>query len=103
MAQKIVALIGVFVLGVAAFLALERLPRDPGNLGPPTHRDFWDRPVTSLGFVAIVLGVVLGLAQYWYAIVFAGFILLVAGVMLYLLGMLTEKTYTAPTGNESTS
>ncbi len=103
MAQKIVALIGVFVLGVAAFLALERLPRDPGNLGPPTHPDFWDRPVTSLGFVAIVLGVVLGLAQYWYAIVFAGFILLVAGVMLYLLGMLTEKTYTAPTGNESTS
>ncbi|HVH14368.1 MAG TPA: hypothetical protein VNA15_01445 [Candidatus Angelobacter sp.] len=33
----------------------------------------------------------MGLAQYWYPVVFAGFILMVAGAMLLLVGTLTEK------------
>jgi hypothetical protein len=103
LAQKIVALTGVFVLGITAFLASRQLPRSPGNLGQPTRRDFWERPITSLGFVATSIGVILGLAQYWYAVVFAGFILLAAGVMLYLVGILTEKSYGSSTGNDPSS
>jgi len=91
--QKIVALAGVFVLGEASLLVWRRLPKASSNSEPPIHRDFWERPVTSLGFVALILGVVLGLGQYWYVVVFAGFILIIAGVVLYLVGILTEKSF----------
>ena len=91
--QKIVALAGVFVLGEASLLVWRRLPKASSNSEPPIRRDFWERPVTSLGFVALILGVVLGLGQYWYVVVFAGFILIIAGVVLYLVGILTEKSF----------
>jgi len=95
LAQKIVALAGVFVLGEASLLAWQRIPESPGSLESPIRRDFWERPVTSLGFVAMILGVVLGLAQYWYVVIFAGFILLVSGALLYLVGVLTERGLSA--------
>jgi hypothetical protein len=99
LAQKIIALAGIFVLGGTPILAWRRLPSRK-NLAPPIYRDFWEWPVTSLGFVALILGVVLGLAQYWYPIVFAGFILLVAGAMLLLVGTLTEKSSSSPGKNQ---
>ena len=95
LAQKIVAIAGVFVLGEASLLAWQRIPESPGSLESPIRRDFWERPVTSLGFVAMILGVVLGLAQYWYVVIFAGFILLVSGALLYLVGVLTERGLSA--------
>jgi hypothetical protein len=39
---------------------------------------------------------VLGLAQYWPTVVFAGFILLLAGLMLYPVGRLIEKNIELP-------
>jgi hypothetical protein len=42
------------------------------------------------------MGVVLGLAQYWLIVVFAGFILLLPGIMLYPVGRLTENTIAIP-------
>jgi hypothetical protein len=92
LAQKIIALAGVFGLGGASLLAWRRLPTTPHNPQRKDRRDFWEQPVTSLGFVAVSLGVVLGLAQYWYPVVFAGFIMVVAGGMLLLVGTLTEKS-----------
>jgi hypothetical protein len=92
LAQKIIALGGVFGLGGASLLAWRRLPTTQGNPDQPNHRDFWEQPLTSLGFVAVSLGVVLGLAQYWYPVIFAGFILIVAGATLLLVGTLTEKS-----------
>lgn len=96
LAQKIIALAGVFVLGGAALQAWRRLPRTP--IGPESlaRSDFWERPATNLGFVALILGIVLGLGQYWYGVVFSGFILLVAGAMLLLVGALTEKSLGTP-------
>lgn len=91
LAQKIIALAGVFGLGAASLLAWRWLTTTPANHGQPSRGDFWDRPLTSLGFVAVSLGVVLGLAQYWYPVIFAGFILMVAGAILLLVGTLTEK------------
>lgn len=92
--QKIIALAGVFVLGGAALLAWRRLPGALCGLESTSHSDFSQRPVTSLGFVVLTLGVVLGLAQYWYQVVFAGFILMVGGAMLLVVGALTEKSST---------
>lgn len=91
LAQKIIALAGVFVLGGAALLAWHRLTRAPTIVEQTAHADFWERPATNLGFVALILGVVLGLGQYWYGVVFSGFILLVAGALLLLVGTVTEK------------
>lgn len=91
LAQKIIALASVFVLGGATLLGWRRLPRDPSSLESRAGAEFWERPVTNLGFVALISGVVLGLGQYWYQVVFSGFILLVAGVILLLVGTLTEK------------
>lgn len=97
LAQKIIALAGVFLLGGAAFLAWRRLPRAPSGLESTARGDFWERPLTNLGFVAMISGIVLGLGQYWYAVVFSGFILLVAGAILLLVGLLTEGSPSATT------
>lgn len=91
--QKIIALAGVFGLGGASLLAWRRLPATPSDPERQGGRDFWEQPVTSLGFVALSLGIVLGLAQYWYQVVFTGFIMTVAGAMLLLVGTLTEKSF----------
>lgn len=97
LAQKIIALAGVFVLGGAALLTWRRLPKAPSGPESTAHGDFWERPVTNLGFVALISGVVLGLGQYWYEAVFSGFILLVAGAILLLVGLLTEGGPSAST------
>lgn len=91
LAQKITALIGVFGLGGASLLVWRRRLTNPSNADQSSRRDFWQQPLTSLGFISISLGVVLGLAQYWYPVIFAGFILTVAGPILLLVGTLTEK------------
>lgn len=93
LAQKIIALGGVFGLGGASLLAWRRLPTTPSSPNQRSPRDFWEQPLTSLGFVAVSLGVVLGLAQYWYPVIFAGFILMVGGAILLLVGTLNEKSF----------
>ena len=66
---------------------------------PTRHSsDPWEKPLTNMGFIAVLLGVVLGLAQYWQPIVFAGFVLLLAGILLYPVGKLTEKNFGLPEG-----
>lgn len=92
LSQKIIALGGVFGLGGASLLAWRRLPTIPSDQDRPSRRDFWEQPLRSLGFVAVSLGVVLGLAQYWYPVIFASFILMVGGAILLLVGTLTEKS-----------
>jgi hypothetical protein len=86
LAQKIIALACIFVLGGTSILASRRIPTSPNSLGPSVPRDLWERPSTSLGFAALIVGVVLGLGQFWYPVVFAGFILIVAGAMLLIVG-----------------
>jgi hypothetical protein len=99
LAQKIIALAGIFLLGGTSILAWRKLPKGPDNLRTSMPRDFWERPVTNLGFVALISGVVLSLAQHWYPVVFAGFILIVAGAMLFLVGALTEKGFSPSSQN----
>ena len=97
LAQKIIALGGIFVLGIASFFASQRHQSD---FNPVVNAsDFWEKPLTNIGFIALLLGIVLGLAQYWSAIIFAGFILLLAGAMLYPVGRLTEKKIQPPDDN----
>jgi hypothetical protein len=91
LSQKIIALCGIFVLGAASIQTEHQHREQTKNSAPPSSIDFWEKPLTNIGFVALLLGVVLGLAQYWTSIVFAGFILLLAGIMLYPIGRLTEK------------
>ena len=93
LAQKLVALTGIFVLGLSS-IVISR-----GETNSETRNEPYDgfrmgvreKPITNFGFVALLLGVVLGLAQYWYSIVFGSFILLLAGAMLYPIGKLLEK------------
>lgn len=88
-AQKVIALTGVFVLGFASVFAMRwDQAKSVKEKGSP---DFWEKPLTNIGFIVLLLGVVLGLAQYWSIIIFAGFFLLLAGLMLYPVGRLTEK------------
>ena len=94
LAQKIVALGGVFGLGGASLLVWRRMPTKLNNPNPPSRRDFWEQPLTSVGFVSLSLGVVLGLAQYWYPVIFSGFILMVGGAILLLVGTSTERSST---------
>jgi hypothetical protein len=93
LAQKLIALTGIFVLGTAAVVVSFR---EAGNETKKSSNEnlrgtFWDKPISGVGFVSLLLGVVLGLAQYWYAVVFGGFILLLAGAMLYPIGRLIER------------
>lgn len=95
LAQKTVALAGIFILGGATILAWKRSVNNPSGLVARSV-DFWEKPMTNIGFMALLLGIVLGLARYWSTIVFAGFVLLLAGVMLYPVGKLTEKDIELP-------
>ncbi len=101
--QKATGIAGIFVLGVVSILAMlmhrkfsERLVAHP-SLG------FWEKPLTNIGFIAVLIGVVAGLAQYWLMIVFAGLILLIAGASLYLVGRLTESSVPLPDEETDTS
>ena len=93
LAQKLIALTGIFVLGLSAIV----ISRRKGDNEPKDHlNENWrvsvlDRPITTVGFITVLVGVVLGLAQYWYALIFGGFVLLLAGAMLYPIGRLMEK------------
>jgi hypothetical protein len=91
LAQKLIALAGIFVLGGSAIRVSRRSPASQEQRSPEELTGFWDKPVTGVGFITLLLGVVLGLAQYWSTLVFAGFILLIAGAFLYPIGKLTEK------------
>jgi hypothetical protein len=95
-AEKIIALTGIFVLGTASVLAMRQHAETPKASAVQQPTDFWVKPLTNIGFIALLLGVVLGLAQYWSVVVFAGFFLLLAGVMLYPVGRLTEKDIEIP-------
>ena len=96
LAQKLVALTGIFVLGLAAAAISRPGTRIElmGNKSESLGARIQDKPITNVGFVALLLGIVLGLGQYWYPVVFGGFILLLAGAMLYPMGRLTEKDVT---------
>jgi len=60
--------------------------------GLPTS-DPSEKSVTNIGFIALLLGVLLGLDKYCLTIVLAGFVLLLAGILLYPVGKLTEKNF----------
>jgi hypothetical protein len=96
LSQKIIALAGIFVLGTASILATGLHGGSQREAAKQGRADFWERPLTNIGFIALLSGVVLGLAQYWLVVVFAGFVLLLAGVMLYPVGRLTEKNIGIP-------
>ena len=96
LAQKIIALMGIFTLGTVSGLLLKKNRESPNKLRAQYSSDFWEKPLTNIGFIALLLGLVLGLAQYWSPIVFAGFILLLAGAMLYPIGRITEKKIEPP-------
>ena len=91
-AQKIIALAGIFVVGASSIIAELRLKEKPSQ----EPADLSDRPVTGLGFILTLLGLVLGLAQYWNIVVFLGFVLAVAGVLLYLAGKIAEPPFMKP-------
>lgn len=91
LAQKLIALAGIFVLGGSALLVSRRPLTRQEQMPPEPLTSFWEKPVTGVGFITILFGVVLGLAQYWSTLVFAGFVLLLAGAFLYPVGRLTEK------------
>jgi hypothetical protein len=55
------------------------------------HSDFWETPVTNIGFTSLLLGFVLGLAQYWSSVVFPGFTLLIARAFLLQIGIITKR------------
>jgi hypothetical protein len=91
LAQKLIALAGIFVLGGASILAA-RHPFEATMTGRlNASSGFWEKPATNIGFTSLLLGVVLGLGLYWPSVVFAGFILLLTGLFLYPIGRLTEK------------
>ena len=92
LAQKTIALLGIFILGIVSSLSLRK--HQEAQIKLPAHHpsDPWEKPLTNMGFIALLLGVVLGLAQYWQPVVFAGFVLLLAG-LLYPVGKLTEKNF----------
>jgi hypothetical protein len=94
--QKVISLAGIFVLGTASILGMCQRGKTQGPAAKQSPADFWARPLTNIGFIALLMGVVLGLAQYWLSVVFAGFILLLAGIMLYPVGRLTEKNVAMP-------
>ena len=96
-AQKLIALTGIFILGTAAIVVSRRESGNKirSNSNATLRVADWDKPITSVGFVTLLFGVVLGLAQYWYAIVLGGFILLLTGAMLYPIGRLIEKNVEA--------
>jgi len=89
--QKIIALAGIFLLGTISILSMQEGQKTANAPVAPERPDFWEKPLTNIGFISLLLGVVLGLAQYWSPIVFAGFFLLLGGVMLYPVGKLTER------------
>lgn len=90
LAQKIIALAGIFVLGTASVQASREKLRASA---PAVQRraGFWEKPLTNVGFIAVLAGIILGLAQYWSPIVYAGFFLLLAGAMMYLIGRWIER------------
>lgn len=90
LAQKIIALAGIFVLGTASVLA-SREKIDNSATMVKRRTDFWEKPLTNVGFIALLAGIILGLAQYWSPIVYAGFFLLLAGAMMYLIGRWIER------------
>ncbi|OLC61291.1 hypothetical protein AUH73_07655 [archaeon 13_1_40CM_4_53_4] len=91
LAQKIIALMGIFILGMVSGLTSHQHRESPDKLRAQFSSDFWEKPLINIGFIALLLGLVLGLAQYWSPVVFAGFILLLTGAMLYPIGRITEK------------
>jgi len=93
LAQKIIALLAIFILGIVSSLSMRR--HREAQIKLPAHHpsDPWEKPLTNMGFIALLLGVLLGLAQYWQPIVLAGFVLLLAGLLLYPVGKLTEKNF----------
>ncbi len=91
LAQKLITLAGIFVLGGASILATRSVPEGNARIDSDVASDFWEKPTTNIGFISLLLGIVLGLGQYWSSVVFAGFILLLAGAFLLPLGVLTEK------------
>lgn len=91
LAQRVITLMGILTLGTAASLSLAKHDQPSNRLPMQQSPDFWEEPVTNIGFISLLLGVILGLAQYWSMIVFAGLILLLAGAMFYPIGVLTEK------------
>ena len=101
LAQKIIALAGIFVLGTASILASREAPHNSEPM-VQAQADFWEKPLTNIGFIAILAGLVLGLAQYWSPVVYAGFFMLLAGAMMYLIGRWTEKDFDAPEKDPST-
>lgn len=90
LAQKIIALAGIFVLGTASVLA-SREKIDTAATMVQRRTDFWEKPLTNVGFIALLAGIILGLAQYWSPFVYAGFFLLLAGGMMYLIGRWIER------------
>lgn len=90
LAQKIIALAGIFVLGTASVLA-SREKIDTSATMVQRRTDFWEKPLTNVGFIALLAGIILGLAQYWSPFVYAGFFLLLAGGMMYLIGRWIER------------
>lgn len=95
--QKAVALTGIFILGFST-VVISRRGNDFGARNEPYNAfrlSVREKPITNVGFVALLLGIVLGLAQYWYPIVFGSFILLLAGGMLYSIGRMIEKDFTS--------
>ena len=88
--QKIIAVAGIFFLGTASLLARREVLRNSARV-VPRRADFWEKPLTNIGFIAFLAGVVFGLAQYWSPIVYAGFFLLLAGAMMYLIGRWIER------------
>lgn len=96
LAQKIIALTGIFILGMVSSLTFRKRQDSQIRLRAHHPADLWETPLTNLGLIAILLGVVLGLAQYWQPIIFAGLILLLAGILLYPVGKLTDKSFRLP-------
>lgn len=103
LAQKIIALAGVFTLGIMSGLSLRKTPEPQVKLPAPHPANPWETPMTNIGVIALLFGVVLGLAQYWQPVVFAGFILLLAGILLYPIGRLTEKGIRLPVDEAGTT
>ena len=91
--QKVIALAGIFVIGASSIIAELHL-RETTTAREPV--DLSDRPVTGLGFIITLLGLVLGLAQYWYIVVLSGFVLVIAGVLLFLVGKIIETPFMKP-------
>src|SRR5437870_3263367 len=89
----LIAILSWFLGGILlGLIEVITLPSDPTySTLLQFSSDFWEKPLINIGFIALLLGLVLGLAQYWSPVVFAGFILLLTGAMLYPIGRITEK------------